>query len=84
MLINNNEEPHVKFISYTGKYPNLCSGILTLEIYGEIYIFGHDYLKDNYMTDGNNDSFWESGGYCVENRYAFNDEWVIDASLLPE
>ena len=26
---------HVKFISYTGKYPNLCSGIITLEIDGE-------------------------------------------------
>ena len=26
---------HVKFISYTGKYPNLCGGILTLEIDGK-------------------------------------------------
>ena len=28
MLINsnNNETNHVKFVSYTGKWPNLCSG----------------------------------------------------------
>lgn len=30
---NNN---HVKFVSYTGNYPNLCRGDLTLEIDGEI------------------------------------------------
>ena len=34
MLINSNKE-NVKFISYTGKYPNLCCGDLTLEIDGE-------------------------------------------------
>lgn len=34
MLINhnNNEFTHVKFVSYTGRWPNLCSGVLTLEI----------------------------------------------------
>ena len=30
----------VKFISYTGEYPNLCSGVLTLEIDGVQYKFG--------------------------------------------
>lgn len=46
MLINSNKEnvtEHVKFISYTGKYPNLCCGDLTLEIDGEKVIFGSMY-----------------------------------------
>lgn len=29
----------VKFVNYTGKYPNLCSGILTLEIDNKIVVF---------------------------------------------
>ena len=34
MLVNkkNSNTSRVKFISYTGEYPNLCSGVLTLEI----------------------------------------------------
>jgi hypothetical protein len=28
----------IKFISYDGKYPNLCSGTLTIEIDGELKI----------------------------------------------
>lgn len=37
MLINrnNNETKHVNFVSYTGSWPNLCSGVLTLEIDGK-------------------------------------------------
>ena len=37
MLINrnNNETKHVNFVSYTGSYPNLCRGVLTLEIDGK-------------------------------------------------
>ena len=38
MLINNEDLlstcANIKFISYTGKYPNLCSGVLTLNIEG--------------------------------------------------
>lgn len=30
---------HVKFISYTEGFPNLCRGVLTLEIDGEVYRF---------------------------------------------
>ena len=30
---------NIKFISYNGDYPNLCSGILTIEINGEIEKF---------------------------------------------
>lgn len=31
---------HVKFISYSGKYPSLCCGELILEIDGKEYSFG--------------------------------------------
>lgn len=68
---------HVKFISYTGKYPNLCSGDLTLEIDGKIYRFKRYENR-----------FWRSGGYV-----SFYDdwsadvgtgEWEIDVESLPE
>lgn len=74
-----NKDKHVKFISYTGKYPNLCSGILTLEIDGSPWVFG---------CGESNTSFWTSGG-----RTWFDDEWgdhteanewIIDARDLPE
>ncbi len=92
MLINKdkNIENVVKFIEYTGKYPNLCRGILTLEIKGEIYKFGHDYTKfESWKTDGNFDSFWESGGSCgftnnYEDSYCNQGEWIINADELPE
>lgn len=66
----------VKFISYTGEYPNLCSGVLTLEIDGKQYKFGHNF-NDCHVDDNGNwrytnedpnnpnfNSFWTSGG-CV-------------------
>lgn len=46
MLINWNKPDnylnfgHIKFIEYTGKWPRLCVGILTLEIDGIPYKFG--------------------------------------------
>lgn len=49
MLVNTNTittESHVKFISYTGKYPCLCSGILTLEIDGKKVRFGYGTLNN--------------------------------------
>ena len=78
MLVNNtNKETteHVKFIEYTGEYPNLCSGVLTLEIDGVQYKFGHDYRYWHYHDDvrhcvqededpnnPNFEKFWSSGG----------------------
>lgn len=90
MSLINNEPQHVKFVSYTGKYPNLCSGVLTLEIDGETYRFGHDYGWGNdWETDGNYEPFWSSGGSCgfsnnYEDSYRHSGEWIINASSLPE
>ena len=38
MLINNSENygADIKFVSYTGHYPNLCHGVLTLLIDGKV------------------------------------------------
>lgn len=42
----------VKSIDYTGRWPNLCSGTLTLEIEGEVVRFSSE--RDT--------RFWYSGG----------------------
>ena len=101
MVINNNKNNgnRVRFISYTGEYPNLCHGVLTLEIDGKEYKFGHNYSNYHYDANGkgiftdedpnnpNFDSFWRSGG-CIagdmEDLHAEKGEWEIDAYDLPE
>ena len=88
MLINTQDKittEHVKFISYTGAYPNLCSGVLTLEIDGIEYHFGHDYTKwESWKTDGNFNKFWHSGGGITSDYCSYSGEWEIDVSELPE
>ena len=76
---------NVKFISYTGAYPNLCSGILTLEVNGKTYVFGNTYDNKN-----NYESFWSSGGSCgfagpnYSDEYVDYGEWRINREYLPE
>ena len=77
----------VEFVSYTGTYPNLCSGVLTLRIDGEEVRFGHDYFE-SWKTDGNYDEFWATGGTCGfyadGEDYVDHDEWQLVKSNLPE
>lgn len=88
MLINTQDKEttkHVKFISYTGRYPNLCRGLLTLEIDCIEYTFGHDYSNNQ---TGDYSSFWYTGGRCgftnnYQNSYVNHGEWVIDCDDLP-
>jgi len=86
MLINAHKTcKNVKFISYTGRYPNLCRGVLTLEINGKEYKFSS-------WSSGEGDTFprfWHSGGSCgFKHHYAQSfctqDEWTIDVSKLPQ
>ncbi len=81
------KNPHVKFISYTGKYPCLCYGILTLEIDGRKCVFGHDYtkLKIGGFKDGHYDTFWDSGGDVdYKTNKITKGEWQIRVEELPE
>ncbi len=81
MVVNNGKTnpQHVKFISYTGAWPNLCRGTLTLEIDGVEYCF-----------DGYSDRFWFSGGEAYFSGGNYDDPiitkapWIIDVSKLPE
>lgn len=66
---------HIEFVDYTGSFPNLCSGVLTLKIDGEIVKFGNDCKHD---------SFWNSGGWIDENYYSHLGEWEISLNELPE
>lgn len=52
---------NINFISYTGKYPALCYGTLTVEIDGKKTIFG---FEKEYPR------FWASGG-----SVSFDNEW---------
>lgn len=78
---------NIKFISYTGRYPNLCSGVLTLEIDGEIVRFGHDYSKF-FVKDNNYPKFWMSGGSAGfdedYNGIVETDAWELDIDSLDE
>ena len=74
----------VKFISYTGKYPCLCMGVLTLEIDGDIIKFGNRYNDSSIDYP----SFWVSGGGCGFyddwEEYVTHGEWEIHKEELPE
>lgn len=83
MLIIKNTE-HVKFISYTGEYPNLCSGDLTLEIDGEKVVFGNVYDTGMRKREGIHHTFWHSGGYVGSDYEAYTGEWKIDVEEIPE
>lgn len=86
-MLKGNLKSCVEFISYTGKYPSLCRGILTLKIDGEVVKFGHK-LKDydwenNKYNDSNYNDFWSSGG-GIRNWCPYQDEWVINVEDIPE
>lgn len=80
------EVNHVKFVSYTGKYPTLCSGLLTLEIDGEEVVFGYKYKAEiTHHRTPDYPPFWTSGGftnYCV-NKIE-KGEWNIHVDELPD
>jgi len=81
MVVNNSKASarHVKFISYTGAWPNLCRGSLALEIDGVKYCF-----------DGYSERFWHTGGEAYFSGKNYDDHiitkapWIIDVSELPE
>ena len=82
MLVNKNNavNSNVEFVSYSGKYPCLCMGVLTLKIDGEEVKFGNKYSN----KDVDYPTFWHSGGGIDSNYCAYSGEWEIDVEELPE
>ena len=83
---NQNQKDRVEFVSYTGEWPNLCTGVLSLIIDDKLVHFGHDYVKD-WRDDDNFDAFWVSGGSVSlhnDNCRVKTGEWTIYRDLLPE
>ena len=72
---------HITFVSYTGEWPSLCAGILTLIIDGETVTFGPSTSVEKPMYD----RFWRSGGYT---NWATGEVvergWCVCADELPE
>lgn len=55
----------VEFVSYTGRFPNLCSGILTVRIDGKEVTFG------GYNGKADFPRIWNSGG-----SVSFDNDWT--------
>lgn len=80
--IHKEENEMVEFVEYTGKYPNLCSGILTLKINGVVAKFGNVYKSKTALYP----RFWCSGGNCgfsngYMESYINRGEWLYDGGL---
>lgn len=69
----------IKFVDYTGKWPNLCSGKLTLDIERRIITFG-------YETGCDFPKFWSSGGCCYfrPEEVVEKGDWEVDKDELPD
>ena len=80
----------VKFISYDGKYPNLCSGVLTLNINGQIVKFGNSYrFKEEDPEIEYYSIFWYSGGEVgfdnfPRDEYIETKGWDFEYEDFPE
>ena len=89
-LVNDTRDhpAHVKFVSYTGKWPSLCHGILTLEINGIRHTFGTKGMFAAKLPNGREpdfETFWSTGGRCpMPPDDIILGEWKIDISKLPE
>lgn len=76
----------VKFVSYDGKWPCLCSGTLVLNIDGKDYSFGYSYGKEK--EHDFDCKFWYSGGKVTADKdWNFtitHNPWVIVEKWIPE
>ena len=62
------KKERVKFISYDGKYPNLCAGVLVLEVDGIKYEF-----EKHCMSSGGSCGFTNH----YQDSYCHTGEWSI-------
>ena len=76
----------IKFVSYSGAYPNLCSGKLVVNIDGKEVSFGctNRALVDSDEKVAKYHSFWESGGntHCIDGHWFQTcGEWKFSEDL---
>lgn len=89
-LVNDTRDhpEHVGFVSYTGKWPSLCHGVLTLKIDGQDHTFGTKGMFAAKLPDGSEpefETFWRTGGACPMPPEELKlSDWKIDVSALPE
>lgn len=61
----------IKFISYDGEYPNLCSGVLVLEIDGKTVEF------PPFSLESGGGANWREGA-------VWDGPWDIDSDQIPD
>ena len=73
----------IEFVSYTGEYPTLCHGVLTVKIDGKEYKFGHEPLSYDFCKhcypDNNLPRFWSSGGSA---GFGINENGETDYGIV--
>jgi len=70
----------IKFLEYSGAWPNLCSGVLVLQIDGEVYTFGERAPYEDETRQF--PRFWSSGGSVNwDPEEIVTDEWRFDGGL---
>lgn len=78
----------IEFVDYSGSFPALCSGVLTVKIDGKETKFGNGWIEDNddgtivrqyyppfWMSGG---SIWFDGDWMDHTEYG---DWVYDEAL---
>lgn len=80
----------IEFVSYTGKFPTLCSGVLTVRVDGRAWNFGYAWNFPERELLPRLPPFWKSGGCAgvTKDLDEFCDEgpWEMDdpnAELYP-
>lgn len=68
----------IKFIKYTGEWPNLCSGTLVLEFEGK------EYKINGLLSSGGCCGFIEVDGDEFADSYVDYGPWEINEYYLPE
>ena len=84
MLVNDiGVDKRVKFISYSGRFPNLCSGTLVLEIDGARHEFNYANACSTSPRHNKHDSFWSTGGGLVGYDSTYQGEWLVRLTDIP-
>ena len=75
----------VEFVSYSGRYPNLCAGILILNIDGKEIVFPSNSLHSGgsaYFTNNYDDSHIDKGEWTIDFPDDFPDELMREATQV--